>query len=120
VKGKHPAAPWLGVALIAEKGLHPSALVGKGQRELHVRDVGRQAYQVLPGLLSYTAQGSPFWLGFDHARSHAVDEEQVIGESSLEGKLAHRYAAGGAQVERAAVLNLPPSGAEQLVDFLAC
>ena len=119
VEGEHAAAAWLGVALVPEKGLNARALVGKGQGQLDVGDVGRQADQIGARLLGHAAQGRTLGLGLDYAHGLAVDKEKIVGKAGGQGELAHGHARPGTQVESAAVLDTPPSRFEQLVNLFS-
>jgi hypothetical protein len=120
VKGKHPAASRLWVALVPEKGLDTGAFVGEGQGQLHVGDVGRQARQIGSRLLSHAAQGGPLRLGLNHAHRFAVHEEEVIDVACCKGELTDRDTQRSAQVDGVAVLDNPSSCFKQLVNLFAC
>ena len=56
-------------------------------------------------------------LGFDHAHGDAVDKQHVVGRAGVGGVLAHRDAAGRAEVERFHALHHPAGLGELVVDF---
>ncbi len=84
-----------------------------------MRDICRQPDRVPPGLLRHTCQGDSLRLGFQDSGGFPIYEQQVIGDTGLQGELAHSHPAPDVQVRIGAVLHHPSTGGEQGINILS-
>ena len=121
VERKDLSATGIRVQAVRELGFRAGALVQKRERTRISGEIVRQARAVLSGLDLDSGERGPFRLGFDDARCLLVHIEQVVGAAvpGLQGKLAHRHAAGGVQVDGIGVLDGPPGLLQQSVNVYA-
>ena len=121
MEGKDAPAARVGIALVGEEGLHAGGLVEKGQRVVPGVSLqpGRQAVAVLRRLGLDAAEGRAHRLGLDHADGASIDEEHIVREAGLKGKLRHGHTVGGAQVDLFTWLHRPSGGLEMLINMLS-
>ena len=87
-----------------------------GSGRCHARSVDGSPAPYLADCGSMPLRGDADRLGFHRADGSAIHEQQVVSETRVQRKLAHRHPARRAQVGRGTILHRPTGGGEQLVD----
>ena len=119
MEGKNETAARLGIKAVGEAGLGSGGFVAERERRFPRGQFGRNASNVFVRLLLNACQGMAFGLGLDRADGFSVHEEGVVRFASSEGKLTHRDAPRGREIDLVLGLNSPTGRSEHRVYPLA-
>jgi hypothetical protein len=118
VKRKDFATSRVRVTGVGEAGLYAGGLVRERERAVLGRQRGGEALDILAGLGFDTGESVAGGFGFDDPDAFAICVEHVISLiTALEREFEDGDAEGRRRVGLATILNHPPAGAEELVDF---
>ena len=106
---EHPAAPRLRIEAVGEEGLDAGALEKKRQRPLPSAQRRWEPGAIPGGLRLDATEGYTDRLGFHRADGSSIHKQQVVSETRVQRKLAHRHPARCAQVGRARSCTAQPA-----------
>ena len=119
MEGEDVTAARLGIKAVGEAGFGAGGFVAERERRFPRGQSGRNAGNVLVRLFLDADQGMAFGLGLDRADGFGVHEERVVGFAGGKGKLTHRDAPRGREIDLVLGLNSPAGRGEHRVDLLA-